>query len=259
MSMGSGESIRIGRAPRRARRTWMWWLMGYVMAALVLAPLVLLAAILSTFRLGPLRELSAWGVETTGVVLDLRTRNTKNGRTYRVAYRFRLEDGREYQDSGRVSRERYRGLRKGEVVTVTYLPEDPRVSQPAPRDGPFMPRQITSLFVLLGVTVLLTLGMVAWIIWRMRTLDFLARDGDVAEGRVTAVKEMSARGGKQWLVTYVYRDAYGREHRKRTRAQPRHHPEPVVDQAIPVLYRRERSKVAVPVFALKPFVEIEGA
>lgn len=39
MSGGSDETIRIGRAPRRARRTWMWWLMGYVMAALVLAPM----------------------------------------------------------------------------------------------------------------------------------------------------------------------------------------------------------------------------
>lgn len=156
-------------------------------------PLViaLIAGGISGFHLLRLQAFEAQGVEATAVIEDRRVvahRTTRDGQTrtrrsFYVDYEYQTREGEVLTGTNQVGRGFYSDVNAGDRVTVTYMPDDPRLVE---LDSG---RSFTKV-LFFGVPALLSAAVAAFVGWRFwRRTAAMLRAGRRGERRNAKVTE----------------------------------------------------------------------
>lgn len=156
-------------------------------------------------------QLRLYGVETTGVVLGLRTISDE-GTTYYVSYSFRHTppdgDPRTYSNEETVAAEVYERLEKGGPISVRYLPDSPVVSRPA-SEVPQVPFGLLLMSGFWGCWSVLFNGIPLVVLFAIRKQQVrdqrLKKHGYVIIGEILAVRDhLDSDGDLQLTVEYRF-------------------------------------------------------
>jgi hypothetical protein len=170
-----------------------------------------LAVLVGVLWLGALPELrlAIEGREVAAEVTGLRI-STGRSTTYYLRYVFMTANGSTKNAEGRVSFGSYRAARRGDVITVVYVPSAPEIQRPASYDERIW-------IALLAGTFTLMLAAMAWMLWRAyrsRAISAAVAERGV---RTTATIDQVSKGWRVGIglsrIVYHYDDADGRSHR----------------------------------------------
>jgi Protein of unknown function (DUF3592) len=164
---------------------------------------------------------AADGATAQGIVLskDI-THSTNSSRTsYSIRYRFTLPSDQMYEGSSSIDSSDWDGLIEGGPVAVQYLVSDPS-SNRIPTTGDVI---FVVLFLAVGAGLVPGGGYLVWRASRtLREDRRLLRVGTEARATVAVVEPTSiwVNRRQQWVISYAYRDASGKEHRGRSWMMP---------------------------------------
>jgi hypothetical protein len=159
------------------------------------------------------------GATVNAIVLskDIHRATGSSGTSYSVRYRFTLPNGQTLVGSS-TARD-WENLVEGGPVTVQYLVSDPSSNRVAHPSDPIA----DVVFLTVGAGVFLGGGYLVWLGTRaLREDRRLLRVGREAGAQVTAVEPTNIRinWDLQWVISYAYRDADGKEHKGRSPMMP---------------------------------------
>ncbi len=150
-------------------------------------------------------------VVSKDIYRDSNRRVATSSVSYRVDYAFTTPKGQTVEGRGSVGLERWRKLKAGDPITVTYLPADPSIHSigHVPRTG----GEILAIFLMAFGTPLAAWG--GWrlfnVAWKRRTELRLQREGLVAEATIQKL-EMTQSNLPSCYIHYSFRDQSGQTH-----------------------------------------------
>jgi len=200
----------LGRTPRRLRVESRGFLMLFANLGLALFVGWKLVDLVSdtNARLALEARLKVEGIRTEAEILDAR----RSGRAFEIRYEFRVGDRILRRWSSAVPQSSLRGLRQGQLMSVTYLPQPPNESRMSIEEPALSSSQVAALVIGASVLSLSTVVALAVLLMRHRRL--------VKYGRPLPALVMFVRQSRsQRTVDYEFLDAAG--HRSKGRGVSR--------------------------------------
>lgn len=139
------------------------------------------------------------------------SRQDTSSTRYEIMYRFATADGKIVEGTDAVGVEAWESLDVGSSLSITYLPDNPRLNRAA--DSAAMETALAaillgSIFSLVGGFFFVRNAVRVWRQWS------ILREGDIAQGTILAIEPTSTEinNVRQWEVRYQYRDHHGHSH-----------------------------------------------
>lgn len=246
MTSPTTAQVTIGPPPRRAKLHLRLRLLRWTLVAAALLPGSCLFG-LGRWEHARLDLLRVQGQVVQGTVLD---KDVYVGRSasYTVRTAFELE-GRRYEGSHSVTKQRYESAKIGAPVELTYRPSDPSHHALDRVDAARVERQSSGL-VAGSLALFAAFGFTLWMYERyVRRALRLLRDGVVADGTIDPGKRIS----------YRFVDADGVEHRGRSRFRNGPPQELVPGARAVVLYDPSRPKRSALLASLQQLGMLQAA
>jgi len=157
------------------------------------------------------QRLAQQGAVAMAEVIDRQaeSRRDSEGRTqwtYYLTYRFDLPGGVTQTTRESVGQRFYNSVQRGDRLPVTYLPEDPGLSEIEPGSRLFLSRVFGAVSILL---LAVSMGGGAWFWKRSAKILRAARHGEVREARVLSHEETNVSVNKRRMWRLHWRDATG--------------------------------------------------